>query len=440
MTRRIVEIELRRSAALWIGVLAAAVGWVMTADAERWDGLWMTTVLVHHNIQWAIWPLALAAGAWQGRRDRAAGMTELLTSTPRPGAGRMAPLAVVVAGCLAGGYALSLLDGLARAMLAASYQPPGWYWPILVGALGVTAAAVLGLGLGQLMPSRLTAPLLAVGALVAIAVPQLLWEDTGARALLLIPGYLGPTDDYSAVAWRSVAGQTAWFVALAATGWALLVTGTRRRRLLAVLPAALGLALAVSVLPAVDRAAPRDPLAVELVCADGTPRVCVTRLYEPVLPQLVEPARRALATLGRLPQPPTALVQETGQYGTPVEQRRDTVHLSLTVLGDGTISTGAGSTEEGILDGAGTWKCGAADDDADAWNRIDAARAAAGLWLQGATAAPEVLWTPVRELADQALVTLGTLPVEVQVARVAAMRDAALQCRPDLYDVLTTTT
>jgi hypothetical protein len=438
MTRRIAWIELRRSAALWIGVLTAVLAWVMTRDPERWDGLWMATVLAHHNMLWAIWPLVLAAGAWQARRDRAARMTELLTSTPRSGTGRAAPLTVVVVGCLVGGYALGLLDGLVRAMLTASYPPPNWYWPVLVGALGVAAAAVLGLGLGRLMPSRLTAPLLALGGLVAVVVPQVLWEDAGSRALLLIPGYLGLTDEYSTVAWRSVAGQAAWFVALAATGWALLVAGTRRTKLIAVLPAVLGLALALAVLPPTDRAAPRDPLAAELVCADGEPRVCVTRLYEPMLPQLVEPARRALTALGRLPQPPTAVVQEAASYGDFVRQRPDTVHLSLTMGGDGTISTGGGSIEEDILDGAGTWKCGAANDDIDAWTRIDAARAAAGLWLRGAEAAPEYLWTPVRELADRALADLRTLPVEAQSARVAAMRDAALDCRPDLYDVLTT--
>ncbi|BCB80875.1 hypothetical protein GCM10022251_00020 [Phytohabitans flavus] len=90
-----------------------------------------------------------------------------------------------------------------------------------------------------------------------------------------------------------------------------------------------------------------------------------------------------------------------------------------------------------ILDGAGTWKCGAAADDTDTWNRIDAARTAAGLWLRGADAAPEYLWTPARELVGQALTFLRTLPVKAQVARVAAMRDAALDCRPDLYDILT---
>ncbi|WP_329100935.1 hypothetical protein OG792_19675 [Micromonospora sp. NBC_01699] len=437
MTRRIVQIELRRSAVLWIGVPAAALAWVMVGDAERWDGLWMATVLVHASNLGLLWPLALAGGAWQGRRDRAARITELMSSMPRTGASRTAPVAFALAGCLAGGYVLSLLDGLVRAMLAASYQPPGWYWPLLAAALGIAAAGLLGLGLGRLMPSRLTAPLLAVAGLVVILGSQLLWEDTGSRALLLAPGYLGTNDEYSRVDWHAVVGQAVWFVALAATGWALLIAGTRRTRLLAALPAVLGVAVALAVLPPADRAAPLDPLAAELVCADGEPRVCVTQLYEPFLPQLVDPARRALTTLGRLPHPPTAVVQETGTYGGFVEQRPDTVHLSLTVVGDGTISTGAASIEEDILDGAGTWKCGAADADTDAWIRIDAARTAAGLWLRGADAAPEYLWTPVRELADKALATLRALPVDAQVDRVAAMRDAAIDCRPDLYDILT---
>ncbi|MET7400019.1 hypothetical protein ABZS66_41700 [Dactylosporangium sp. NPDC005572] len=123
--------------------------------------------------------------------------------------------------------------------------------------------------------------------------------------------------------------------------------------------------------------------------------------------------------------------------GHVVEQRRDTVHLSLTVGVDGTISTSGGSIEDDILEGAGTWKCGAAADDTSAWNRIDAARIAAGLWLRDVGTAPESLWTPLRELVGTALSTLRALPADAQVARVAALRDAALACRPDLYDVLT---
>lgn len=438
MTRRIVWIELRRSAVPWIAVLAAGLAWALAGDAERWDGLWSATVLVHHNNLGLLWPLVLAAGAWLGRRDRSARITELVRSTPRTGASRAAPVAVLLAVCLASGYVLSLLEGLARATLAASYWPSGSYWPVLVGALGIAAAGILGLGLGRLMPSMLTAPLLALGGLVVVIGPLVIWEDSHTRALLLTPGYLGSTDEYSVVGWRGNVGQALWFVGLTATGWALLTAGTRRAKALAVVPAVLGLAVALVVLPPLDRAAPRDPLAAELVCADDGPRVCVTRLYEPILPQLVGPAQRALAVLGRLPDPPTAVVQQIGTYGGLVEQDHDTVHLNLTVSSDGTVSTGAGSIEQDILDGAGTWACGAATDDTATWDRIDAARAAAGLWLRGADAPPEFVRSPVRELVEQALTFLHTLPLEAQVARVAAMRDAAIECRPDLYDVLTT--
>lgn len=435
MNRRIAGIELRRSAAPWMGVLIAAVAWALTGDPERWDGLWMATVLVQYSNLQLLWPLVLAAGAWQGRRDRAARVTELLAATPRPGASRMAPLAVVLTVCLVGGYLLSLPDGLGHAVLTASYQPPGWYWPLLVGVLGIAAAGMLGLGLGRLMPSRLTAPLLGFGGLVLVITPQILWEDTGSRALLLLPGYLGFTDEYSTVDWRGIVGQAAWLVALTATGWVLLANRTRRGRLLAVLPAALGLAVALSVLPPIDRVAPRDPRAVELVCADGAPRVCVTRLYEPILPQLVGPARLALAQLARLPDPPTAVVQETALFGAYVKQRHDTVHLDLTVVSDGTLIAGPGSMEDTILEGAGTWNCGGADD--DTWTHIEAARVASGLWLRGADPAPQSMSADVQALVDRALATLRALPADEQLARVAAMREAALDCRADLYDVLT---
>ncbi|GAA1376376.1 hypothetical protein [Catellatospora chokoriensis] len=85
---------------------------------------------------------------------------------------------MVLAGCLAVGYALSLLDGVVRAARTMSYQPTGWYWPVLVG-LGIAAAGMLGRWLGRVLSSRLTAPLPALGALVMVVVSQVLWHDRG---------------------------------------------------------------------------------------------------------------------------------------------------------------------------------------------------------------------------------------------------------------------
>ncbi|GAB4054984.1 hypothetical protein GCM10028775_47690 [Catellatospora paridis] len=61
-----------------------------------------------------------------------------------------------------------------------------------------------------------------------------------------------------------------------------------------------------------------------------------------------------------------------------------------------------------------------------------------GVGLRGTDAAPASMWSPLRELVDGALATLRTLPEDAQVARVGTMRDAALDCRLDLYDILTT--
>ncbi|ROO50997.1 hypothetical protein EDC02_5860 [Micromonospora sp. Llam0] len=439
MTGRILFVELRRTAVVWFGVgLAIVAAWSAT-DPERWDGYWMAGVLAHHSALDLIWPLVLAVGATYGRRDQASRMAELVATSARPGLVRVAPRAVAVVGCLAGGYTGGVIEVLARAVLAADHQPTGWVWPVLLGAASVAAAGLLGLGLGRLLPSRLTAPLLAVGALAVVVGLHLLAESTGSRVPLLGPAFLGPADGYSTIDGRAVVGKLVWFVALAATGWALYAAATRRSRLLAVLPGVVGLLVALIVLPPVDEAAHPDLQATGLVCADGTPRVCVSRVDASALPELVGPARRALTLLAKLPDPPTAVVQQVSPHGTAIAQRRDTVHFELLIYGDGTIASGLPTLEAEILDGAGTWACGAALDDVDGWEPIQAARAAAGLWLQGRDAAPDEFWHPVQGMVEEALATLRSLPADEQLARVAALRQAALDCRPDLYEVLTAT-
>lgn len=434
MTRRILGIEVRRSAVLWIGLLTCAAGWVMLSDPERWTGRWMALVSGHRNGLFLLCPLVAAAGAWQAGRDRAARMTDLLGSTPRSRRSRVAPLATALAGCVAVAYPLSLVEPLSRTVPTASYQPPGWVWPVLVGALAVLAAGLVGLGVGRLLPSRLTAPVLVVTGVVTIVVPQILAGGTGSPVLLLLPD-LADADEFATVHWRTNLGQAIWFAGLAAGGFVLLAA-ERRAVARAGIVVLLSLALAWPVLPRADRATPVDPGATSLVCAPGAPRVCVRRVYEPVLGQLVQPARRALATLGRLPNAPTAVIQETQHFGHPLAQRRDTVHLALTVDVDGQLVTGPESLEASILDGAGTWSCGGTDDASR--DRVQAARAVAGGWLQDRSGPPVEHWpTPIPALITSAWRALRALPAAEQVDRVAALREAALRCQDDLYAILT---
>ena len=97
MGARILRIELRRSVALWAALLIAAVGvFVLFASNPPYQS-WMELVVVQRDIMQLTWPLALAAGAWQARRERASRVEELVATTPRPRRWRVLPIAAAMA-------------------------------------------------------------------------------------------------------------------------------------------------------------------------------------------------------------------------------------------------------------------------------------------------------------------------------------------------------
>ncbi|WP_434741189.1 hypothetical protein [Micromonospora sp. SH-82] len=432
---RVLLVELSRTSVVGVALGFLAVAGALLTDMDRWSGLWMTVVLAHYASVGGLWPLALACGAWFGRREAAARMTDLVAATPRPKPARLAARLVTIVGCFAGGYAAMGVGMLPGVWSNASYQPPGWYWPGLVGTVAVAGAALLGFGVGQVAPSRLTAPLLCV---VAVAVTVGLRAVGPGPVPLLLPGYLGETDRYSRLDPGAVAGQLVLFGAVAVTGLVLSLADTRRVRRLAAVPTALALVVALVVVPSDGQGVRPDPQASALVCADGTPRVCVVRLYQGALPELVGPAREALRRLGRLPDAPTAVVQVVDERDDTAERPADVVPVEIVMFGPTSIATGGATIEAMLLDGAGTTACGPAADDLAGWDRLDAARSAAGLWLRGADPTPDDHVSPARrELTEAALTTLRGMPEQTQTARVAALRQAALQCRPDLYEILT---
>ena len=113
MGARILRIELRRSVALWAGLLIAAVGvFVLFASNPPYRS-WMELVIVQRDIMQLTWPLALAAGAWQARRERASRVEELIATTPRPRRWRVLPIAAAMAIAAVAAY-LVMLAGAAR--------------------------------------------------------------------------------------------------------------------------------------------------------------------------------------------------------------------------------------------------------------------------------------------------------------------------------------
>ncbi|GAB7039430.1 MULTISPECIES: hypothetical protein [Catenuloplanes] len=445
MTIRPALLELRRTLLPWLVAAMLFASWAMTSDGmdPRWPGLVNATVLGHRAALVLLWPLALTAGVWIGRRDGAAGTTELIGVTSRGPRSRLAPRAALLGAGLAAVYLAALAETLGRAVLdAETYWPAGWPWSLLTGALGVAAAGLLGLALGRLLPSLWTVPaalVLSTGSLVTL---EVLAQDRSSRAFALLPSYLpddGTAGEFVRFSAATVAGQTIWFGALGAAGFLFYALPSRPRPA-ALLPGtavlAAGLAGALLVLPPAGRATAVDAGATAQVCADGTPRVCVTRAYARTLPELTGPAREALTALSRLPNAPVALVQDEHAFGVRTAQDPSTVRVRLTVDGTGALVTGGTTLVEDLLDGAGTLRCeDYTTSGADVRQR--AARAVAAFWLLGRPAPPTSYTDAERVATARAWDALHGLPPAEQVSRVAALREAGLRCRGDLFEILT---
>ena len=83
---RILGIELRRSAALGsaLGLLVVGVLGLFFAEGIGFATGWMQLAMTQRLYLVLLWPLALAAGAWQARREHRSDVAELFASTPRP--------------------------------------------------------------------------------------------------------------------------------------------------------------------------------------------------------------------------------------------------------------------------------------------------------------------------------------------------------------------
>lgn len=444
---RILRIELRRSVALLAALLIAATGVFVLFASNPPHQSWMELTIVQRDILQLTWPLALAAGAWQGIRERRSRVEELFATMPRPRRWRVLPVATAMAIAAAAAYLVMLAGASGHLRHIDGYFAPAAIPIIALGALAMVAAVWLGLAIGALLPSPLTAPMLVVVGFIGLAVvpPMLRVRDVSdPGAFLLLPYLRVPRGDDPALqmfSTRASLSQALWLGALAAAGLALHAAARSGTRVAAVLPIVLGAAVAVPAMPRhVEDAWVENPHATELVCTADEPRVCVARARSYLLDDLREPARRALSVLAaKLPPAPTRVV--VGALGDRPSQRPGPADTLLVLLPLSEYEETQRAPEDRapedlvwpMLDGAGVPLCeellGKAE---DMDTRYVAARVVAAAWLldrdvpsasEGGGAGP--LDVP---LADQALAELRALPAEEQRARVTALRDAERTC------------
>ncbi|MFC9592724.1 hypothetical protein ACFTUC_23405 [Streptomyces sp. NPDC056944] len=294
--------ELRRGLGPWTGAAVAVVVLVaMYGKAPVWQARWTdTTGLLHVAVGLLGGPLALAAGCWQGGRDRRRGTVELWESVPRSPLRR---LLVAVAPSALWPVAGALFADAVCLLATRPYVSGGRPYLELLAADAVALASLGALGhlVGRLVPWRLAPPLLGVVGYVGLGIGT--YAGGWAR-------WLGPAVEYG---WPW--GRPVWWFAPVSSAWAaglalaaLLAYGARtaRPRAFALVPLAVAVAAAGLILrlPADEGPWRPDPSLIRPVCDGGTPQVCATALDRKLLPALSEALAPINARLRGLPGAP----------------------------------------------------------------------------------------------------------------------------------------
>jgi hypothetical protein len=444
MTGRILRIELRRTAAFW----AAAVSLPLTSLAAGVAGQGITDARSELGL---LAPLAMGIGAWQASRDRRSRTSELLATTARPPWQRRLHTATALGiGAVTG--SLVVLAGLAAyAAAVGSYVPVAVLVSALMTALCLAAAVWLGLAVGRAAPWVPVPPLVVIAGLVAMVWLGLLTDTEGyvgrtpPGTLLLNPISSTGFEAFETLTARALLAQASWVGAIAAA-CLLLCVATGGFRLSALLPLALGLVTALTLLPSsLHDAITLDRGALALVCTPDEPRVCARRLHPRVLDDLREPGRRALEILSaKLPQAPTTVAEAYYGNDSPVrlEPRADTVYAEVITDGTGRVDATQRDILWTLLMGAGTPACPNASFGSLAEiARYNAARVVAAAWLleqqPHPPSDPNDPALPDATVTGAAYETLLALPGGEQRARVTALREAELACDgQDRLDIL----
>lgn len=189
---RLLRVEVRRNTLVpLLPVMAAVLCLTPIADNLRPVALWTDRSSDLQGAIQAIGPFTAAAAAWMAGREHRRGMTDLLASTPAAAWRRVFATWSATCGIAAAFYACFGLVYFAITSVQATWGHP-IIWPALSGLSALIACAVLGFAAGRLAPSRVTAPLAAVGVFAAMAAGIATALHDGERgAGLLSPVYPG---------------------------------------------------------------------------------------------------------------------------------------------------------------------------------------------------------------------------------------------------------
>ena len=350
MNGRLIRIETRRSVGLWLFPPLLALAWFYLRGGQFGflTMLWVEASVAVRGIVYFVGPALAGVAAWMAGRERRRDVEELLATTPRPAWSRQ--LATWTGTVLWGMLAYALV-ALAVGGLTARQAVWGGpiLWPVVVGLLALPAHAALGFALGRFVPSRFTAPLVAVALFFA---QVFFWAGRfGAAGFLNDPRlswltFLSPAAELDHSVWYGIrpnVGLPQSLFLLGLTGLALGSLALRERRTHAAwgivaataLLAAAGVLLTYHAVPYIPvphgetraqaaerRAGTTDPRAglipFELVCTADPLPVCAHPAYRPWLEENASLINELAAPVLGLPGAPTRAEQQTPLTPGPV--------------------------------------------------------------------------------------------------------------------------
>jgi hypothetical protein len=339
---RLLRIELRNNAMLWLLPVAAALFWWQAyRSVLALPPMWNLRAMSLQNdalLDFAV-PVTAAAG-WMGGRERRRRISEMLTSTARVRWARNLATWAATASWALAGYAVCVAVVYVITARQASGGGPLW-WPVIVGAFGIPALTALGFTAGALAPGRFTTPLLAIAVFFALGFSFSMAPD-GHSPLVLSPLLAGAPQigadqgiatfypylpDLSIAQIMFLAGLT---VALLGVLGVMPGSAGARLRCLAAIVTAAGIAAAgtavalagtarqdphgMLVIPALHDAASDQPVRYTPVCGRTAIPVCMNPLYAAYLPAVTAALAPVLSQVAGLPGAPAEVSQTAVVY------------------------------------------------------------------------------------------------------------------------------
>jgi hypothetical protein len=339
---RLLRVEVRRNAMLWMVPVAAALFWLITyRRSMALPPLWnVRTMSMQTGAVSVFAATVVGVAAWTGSREGRHAMTDLLAGTARPRWIRQ-----LAAWSATTCWALLAYLGCVGVLYAATAWQAAWgdplWWPAAVGAASVPAFSAIGFTAGVLRPSRFTAPLVAVIAFLALQFSVQMIH--GGRSpwqispLVAGPWQLGPdagvatfypyVPDLPLAQVSFLAGLTA--ALLGCLGLPAGSGGSWLRRSAAAITAAgllsSGAAVALAgtgrldthgmiAIPTLHDVASDRPIPYTPVCSQTTIPVCLHPAYAIYLPAVTAALEPLLSEVAGLPGAPVRISQTSAAY------------------------------------------------------------------------------------------------------------------------------